>query len=100
MPAAAETVLINNGRVVTNGAGGIIENGDVLIVDGRISAVGANINAPRGARVIEANGNFVTPGAFAAMSVFAPMRAPTVRARAASPGEKGITTCPARISPM
>lgn len=67
-PAAAETVLINNGRVVTNGAAGIIENGDVLIVDGRISAVGANINAPRGARVIEAQGRFVTPGAFAAMS--------------------------------
>lgn len=67
-PAAAETVLIDNGRIVTNGAGGIIENGDVLIVDGRISAVGANINAPRGARVIEANGAFVTPGAFAAMS--------------------------------
>jgi imidazolonepropionase-like amidohydrolase len=67
-PAAAETVLINNGRVVTNGAAGIIENGDVLIVDGRISAVGANIAAPRGARVIEARGAYVTPGAFAAMS--------------------------------
>ncbi len=67
-PAAAETVLINNGRVVTNGAAGIIENGDVLIVDGRISAVGANISAPRGARVVEAQGRFVTPGAFAAMS--------------------------------
>lgn len=67
-PAAAETILINNGRIVTNGAGGTIENGDVLIVDGRISAVGANIAAPRGARVIEANGAYVTPGAFAAMS--------------------------------
>lgn len=67
-PAAAETILINNGRIVTNGGAGIIENGDVLIVDGRISAVGANINAPRGARVIEAQGRFVTPGAFAAMS--------------------------------
>jgi imidazolonepropionase-like amidohydrolase len=52
-PAAAETVLIRDGRVVTNGAAGIIENGDVLIVDGRISAVGANIAAPRGARVVE-----------------------------------------------
>ena len=67
-PAAAETILINNGRVVTNGAAGVIENGDVLIVDGRISAVGANISAPRGARIVEAHGNFVTPGAFAAMS--------------------------------
>ena len=67
-PAVAETVLIQNGRVVTNGAAGIIQNGDVLIVDGRITAVGANIAAPRGARVIDAQGRFVTPGGFAAMS--------------------------------
>lgn len=67
-PATAETVLIRDGRVVTNGAAGIIENGDVLIVDGRISAVGANIAAPRAARVIDAQGRYVTPGAFAAMS--------------------------------
>jgi imidazolonepropionase-like amidohydrolase len=67
-PAAAETVLIRDGRVVTNSAAGTIENGDVLVVDGRISAVGENIIAPRGARVIEAQGRFVTPGAFAAMS--------------------------------
>lgn len=67
-PAAAETVLIQNGRVVTNTSAGIIENGDVLIVDGRISAVGPNIAAPQGARVIDAAGKWVTPGAFAAMS--------------------------------
>lgn len=67
-PAVAETVLIHDGRVVTNGAAGTIEHGDVLIVDGRIAAVGAHIAAPRGARVIEAQGRYVTPGAFAAMS--------------------------------
>ncbi|MBN8606937.1 MAG: amidohydrolase family protein [Caulobacterales bacterium] len=67
-PAMAETVLIRDGRVVTNGAAGIIENGDVLIVDGRITAVGASIAPLRGARVVEAQGRFVTPGAFAAMS--------------------------------
>jgi imidazolonepropionase-like amidohydrolase len=67
-PAAAETVLIRDGRVVTNAAAGTIENGDVLIVDGRISAVGADIAAPRGARIVEAQGRWVTPGAFAAMS--------------------------------
>lgn len=66
--AAAQTVLIRDGRVVTNSAAGTIENGDVLIVDGRIRAVGANIAAPSVARVIEAQGRFVTPGAFAAMS--------------------------------
>jgi imidazolonepropionase-like amidohydrolase len=67
-PAAAETVLIRDGRVVTNTSAGVIENGDVLIVDGRIRAVGGNIAAPRGARVIDARGAFVTPGAFAAIS--------------------------------
>lgn len=67
-PAVAETVLIRDGRVVTNGAAGIIENGDVLIVDGRVAMVGENISAPPGARVVEAQGRFVTPGAFAAMS--------------------------------
>jgi imidazolonepropionase-like amidohydrolase len=67
-PAAAETVLIRDGRVVTNGAAGVIQNGDVLIVDNRIAAVGENIAAPRGARIVEAQGRFVTPGAFAAMS--------------------------------
>lgn len=67
-PAVAETVLIRDGRVVTNAAAGIIENGDVLIVDDRIAMVGANIAAPSGARIIEAQGRYVTPGAFAAMS--------------------------------
>jgi imidazolonepropionase-like amidohydrolase len=67
-PAAAQTVLIRDGRVVTNSAAGTIENGDVLMVDGRIRSVGANIAAPSGARVVEAQGRFVTPGAFAAMS--------------------------------
>lgn len=67
-PAAAETVLIRDGRVVTNGNAGTIENGDVLIVDGHIAAVGVNVAAPRGARIVEAHGNYVTPGGFAAMS--------------------------------
>ena len=67
-PATAQTVLIRDGRVVTNAAAGTIQNGDVLIVDGRIRSVGANIIAPAGARVIEAQGRYVTPGAFAAMS--------------------------------
>lgn len=67
-PAVAETVLIRDGRVVTNGAAGVIENGDVLIVNNRIAAVGADVAAPAGARIIEAQGRYVTPGAFAAMS--------------------------------
>lgn len=67
-PAAAETVLIRDGRVITNTAAGVIEGGDVLIVDRQVSAVGADIAAPRGARVIDATGKWVTPGVFAAVS--------------------------------
>lgn len=67
-PASAETVLIPGGRVVTNADGGTLNHGDVLIVDNQVAAVGAHIAAPRGARVIDASGKWVTPGAFAAMS--------------------------------
>ncbi len=67
-PAAADALLIRDGRIVTNGSAGIVANGDVLIVDGRVAAVGADIAAPPGARVVEAGGRYVTPGAFAAMS--------------------------------
>jgi imidazolonepropionase-like amidohydrolase len=67
-PAAAETVLIQGGRVVTNGTAGTLEHGDVLIVDNRIAQVAPHITPPHGARVIDATGKWVTPGAFAAMS--------------------------------
>ena len=40
----AETVLIKNATVWTNEEEGIIENGQVLIQDGKIKAVGASLN--------------------------------------------------------
>ena len=58
----AENVAIIGGRVVTGGPEGTIENGTVLIVDGKISAVGAGLAAPEGYRVIEAGGRYVTTG--------------------------------------
>lgn len=66
--ARADAVLISGGKVVTNGAAGVIENGDVLIVDGRIEAVGLRLTPPAGARVVDARGRWVTPGVFAAAS--------------------------------
>lgn len=50
------------GATVLTGTGTRIDNGDVLIVDGKISAVGTQLSAPAGAKVIEANGRWVTPG--------------------------------------
>ena len=42
---AAQTTAIMNGQVQTI-TGGVIENGDVIIRDGRIAQVGANLTAP------------------------------------------------------
>jgi imidazolonepropionase-like amidohydrolase len=63
-PAAAadgETVAIVNGRVLPV-SGPPVEKGTVLIRGGRIAAVGAGLQVPAGARVIDASGKTVTPG--------------------------------------
>ena len=60
--ASPSTPTLIRGATVLTGTGTRIDNGDVLIVDGKISAVGTGLNAPAGAKVIEANGRWVTPG--------------------------------------
>jgi len=65
-PAFAETVAITNAKIETVGPAGEIANGTVVIKDGRISAVGAGVKAPAGARIIDAEGKVVTPGLIAA----------------------------------
>jgi len=55
------TFAIVNARVVTV-SGGVIENGTVVIQNGKITAVGANAAAPSGAERIDATGLSVYPG--------------------------------------
>ena len=55
------TFIIRNARVFTV-SGPVIENGMVLIRDGVIAAVGANVTVPQGAREIDARGLNVYPG--------------------------------------
>ncbi|HZW53313.1 MAG TPA: amidohydrolase family protein [Candidatus Elarobacter sp.] len=59
--ARAETVAITGGTVYPV-SGPRIPNGTVVIRDGRIAAVGANVAIPVGARRIDARGKIVTPG--------------------------------------
>ncbi|MDQ6925156.1 MAG: amidohydrolase family protein [Candidatus Eremiobacteraeota bacterium] len=59
--ADAETVAITGGTVYPV-SGPRIPNGTVVIRDGRIAAVGANVAIPAGARRIDARGKIVTPG--------------------------------------
>ena len=54
-------LAIKGGTVVTV-TGGTIENGVVLIENGKIKAVGANVEIPDDCEVIDASGKWVTPG--------------------------------------
>jgi imidazolonepropionase-like amidohydrolase len=54
-------LLIHNATILTV-SHGTIEKGDILIKDGKIAAVGGDIKAPSDAQVIDAAGEFVTPG--------------------------------------
>ncbi|HEX2716643.1 MAG TPA: hypothetical protein VHM67_03125, partial [Gemmatimonadaceae bacterium] len=61
LPAAAQTIAITGGKVYPV-SGPPIENGTVIIRDGKIAAVGANVAIPDGATRIDATGKWVTPG--------------------------------------
>ena len=56
-----QDILITNATVWTNEAEGVLENADVLIVNGKISAVGKNLSA-RGAMKVDGTGKHVTSG--------------------------------------
>jgi imidazolonepropionase-like amidohydrolase len=57
----AQTIAITGGTVYPV-SGPKIENATVLIRDGRIAAVGANVAVPAGATRIDAAGKWITPG--------------------------------------
>ena len=61
--AAPTSYAIKGGKVFTL-AGATIENGTVLVRDGKIAAVGAGIAIPADAQVIDASGLEVYPGMF------------------------------------
>ena len=55
------TYIIRNARIVTV-SGADVENGSIVIRDGKIEAVGANLSAPSGAQSIDGRGLSVFPG--------------------------------------
>src|SRR2546423_688184 len=59
--ASGQTIAISGGKVYPV-SGPAIENGTVIITNGKITAVGANIPVPAGAQRIDATGKIVTPG--------------------------------------
>jgi imidazolonepropionase-like amidohydrolase len=58
---AARVVALRGGTVLTV-TKGTIPNGTVILRDGKIAAVGANITVPAGAEIVDTSGQFVSPG--------------------------------------
>jgi imidazolonepropionase-like amidohydrolase len=56
-----ETIALRGGRLLTI-AHGVVENGSIVIANGRITAVGSNVSIPSGARVIDVSGKTIMPG--------------------------------------
>ena len=57
----SRTTVIRNVNVLT-AAGPMIRNGAILLQNGKIAAVGATVDAPADALVIDGAGKYVTPG--------------------------------------
>jgi len=60
-PMPSDTTFITNAYII-DGAGGEIENGSILITNGRITAIGSDISGGDAAVEIDASGKYVTPG--------------------------------------
>src|SRR4051812_5817439 len=60
---AAQTIAITGGKILTV-SHGVIDNGTILIDNGKITALGTTVAVPAGAKVLDARGKVVTPGFF------------------------------------
>jgi imidazolonepropionase-like amidohydrolase len=59
--SAGPETLIRNATVLTV-THGTLQNTDVLLRNGKIAAIGKNLNAPANARIIDATGKYILPG--------------------------------------
>ncbi|WP_235925568.1 amidohydrolase family protein [Pontibacter burrus] len=57
-------VLLQGARIITMNGNEVIENGDILVENNRIKAVGksGSLTVPQGAKVIDVKGKTITPG--------------------------------------
>jgi imidazolonepropionase-like amidohydrolase len=77
MPSRPMAVV---GASVFTGTGALIENGVVLVKDGKVEAVGAGLAVPTGYEVVDAHGKWVTPGLIDAHSHLGVYASPSVPA--------------------
>ena len=60
-PAPSAPVVLA-GATILDGAGNRIENGEILLLNGKVAAVGLHVPHPQGALLIDARGKWITPG--------------------------------------
>ncbi|MEM9233337.1 MAG: hypothetical protein AAGA69_03765, partial [Pseudomonadota bacterium] len=91
------TDVVITGATVLTGTGEMIENGVVVLVDGKVSAVGAagEVSVPDDATEVDATGKFVTPGIIDIHSHLGVYPAPSVQStsdgnEATSPNTAGV----------
>src|SRR3546814_4565367 len=77
--AAAQTFAITNAHLVTPGPVGEVENGTVIVRDGRIAASRAAIVVPSAMRIVDARGATVPPGPLAVNTALGPVEVKSVR---------------------
>jgi imidazolonepropionase-like amidohydrolase len=89
--AVAQVVAITGARVYPV-SGPLIENGTVIFENGRITQVGAGIACPSGAQCIDAQGKWVTPGIFNALTTLGVNEIGAVQSTqdAGARGERGV----------
>ena len=78
-PKQAQPIAVTNATVHI-GNGQVLENATVVMVDGKITAVGPNISVPAGAQTINAQGKHVYPGLILASSNLGLVEIGSVRA--------------------
>ncbi|WP_419948895.1 amidohydrolase family protein [Candidatus Palauibacter sp.] len=86
-PVPPPFFALQNARIVT-GTGDVIENGTVVIANGLIEAVGADIDVPGDVWVIDASGLTIYPGLFDGLSQVG-MASPGANAAAGGGGAGG-----------
>ena len=67
VPPQSEPIALQ-GATIHTVSDGVIENGTIVFVDGVITAVGADVDVPAGARVVDATGKHIYPGLIDAYS--------------------------------
>lgn len=68
LPAAAQDLAITGATIATGDGSEPIENATVVIQNGKVSAVGSDVDIPANVPVLDGSGSWVTPGLVATVS--------------------------------